>query len=104
MLFLAQPEETYKLQYGRVTEFEEAPEYDTVAIDRFLTEGVTALNAQLGQESEDDRAPAVNLTIPHLVNSPIFLGGLIVIMTVLLSWGLYGAVKRMNVQDQLNQE
>ena len=104
MLFLAQPEETYKLQYGQVTEFEEVPEYDTVAIDRFLTEGVTALNAQLGQESEDDRAPAVNLTIPHLVNSPIFLGGLIVIMTVLLSWGLYGAVKRMNVQDELNQE
>lgn len=104
LLFLAQPEETYELQYGRETDFAERPQYDTVAIERFLAEGVAPQKVQLGKEIEDTRVPPGASTVKRFLNNPVFLGGLVLVMAALLGWGLYGAVKRMNALDDSKHE
>lgn len=100
LLFLAQPDETYELQYGRETDSTTRPEYDTVAIDRLLAEGVNPLTFRLGAEIPDSRVPPERSSVRKLLNDPYFLTGLVVLMAALLGWGLYGAVKRMNALDE----
>ena len=104
LLFLAQPEETYELQYGQETEFGEPREYDTVAIDRFIAAGVAPLRLELGTETEDSRVPPAAFSLTKLMNNSLFLGGLILIMAVLLCSGLYRAVKRVDALDDSQPE
>lgn len=99
LFFMAQPKETYELHFGFPEEPEQRPDYDTMAIDRFLSAGVTPVTAQLGAGSGSDRAAPVDLSFRQLINSPVFLGILVATMALLLAWGLYGAVKRVDAVD-----
>lgn len=91
-IFLGKPSEGYRLTYGR--SFEEAPRYDTAAIEAALREKIQPLAATLGQASE------ITATDPRpswrkWILNPWLATGVITLLVIALGYGLFHAAKRL---------
>ena len=95
LLFLADAGEQYELYYG--DHVEAAPNYDTAALERMLTEKISPKEAELGPEFELSVAPLERLwDTKRLLNNRWLLGSVIGILALLLGVSLYQAGKKVN--------
>ncbi len=93
LLFLAQPRRRYQICYG--SPVAEAPQYDTTAIRQVLDAGFQPTLAQLGVvDSAPD--PAQVFQWSSLLNNRGLLLGTITLLVLVLAWGLYRAVQRVD--------
>lgn len=92
-LYLAAPDRHDKIVYG--AKDAERATYDTAAIQELLSKGFQPSRAELGPEGPSAGVPAP-FKWSKLLNNPLLLGGAVTVLIILLGWGLYGAVKRMD--------
>jgi len=93
ILYLAGPDRHDQLLYG--SDESERPAYDHAAIEELLGKGIQAMQAELGAEGPGVGQPS-SLNWSKLFNSPLLLGGTVTILVIVLGWGLYKAVKRVD--------
>lgn len=95
LVFLAAPDTGYQLFYGAADA--ESATYDTAAIQELLRRGFQPLQVELGvqQPSEGASRPAA-FRWTQLLNNSWLLGSVITLLVIVLGWGLYHAVKRMD--------
>jgi hypothetical protein len=95
LVFLATPERNYQLVYGAADA--EPAVYDTAAVQELLREGFQPAQAELGEQRADPAAgrPAA-FKWSELLNDSRLLVGVIALLVIVLGWGLYHAVKRMD--------
>jgi len=94
LVFLAHPKSGYTLLYGSADA--ESADYDTAAIQQLLNERFEPARASLGEQTPRQRAggPAA-FKWSKILNSPLLLGGAITLLVIVLGWGLYRALKRV---------
>lgn len=93
LLFLASPNTRYQLVYGSTDA--EPPQYDTAAIGKVLGEGFRPAQAELGPVSPGT-GPPIAFRWSDLLNNRGLLFGTITLLVIVLAWGLYHAVKRVD--------
>lgn len=95
LVYLAIPGERYHLIYGSLDA--EAANYDTAAIQELLRSGFQPTRAELGSEGPSPGAgqPA-RIRPSELINNPLLLGTVILLLMVVLGWGLYRAMQRID--------
>lgn len=93
VLYLAAPERHDQLRYGAADA--ERPSYDTAAIQELLRNGFQPSPAELGPEGPVARGPTP-IRWSRLLNNPLLQGGVVAVLVIVLGWGLYRAVKRMD--------
>jgi len=94
IVYLAVPDRRYKIVYG--SSDAEPAAYDTAALQELLREKFQAAQADLGAQAPwKGRGPA-EFKWTKLANNPFLLGGMIAVLVVVLGWGLYRAVHRMD--------
>jgi hypothetical protein len=94
VVFLAATNKPHQLAYGNADARE--PKYDTATIQALLTESYRPEALTLGAEQRvATTPPAFNLG--KLIGDPRLLTGIIVILVIALGWGLYMAVKRVDI-------
>ena len=87
------PDRHDRIVYGAIDA--ERATYDTAAIQELLGKGFRPSRAELGPEGPSAVGPAP-FKWSKLLNNPLLLGGAVTVLVILLGWGLYGAVKRMD--------
>ena len=73
-----------------------AASYDTAAIAELLRSGIQPVRAELGPPTSAKVGPPAAFQWSKLFDNPVVYGGLIAILVILLAWGLYHAVKRVD--------
>ncbi|MCC7474730.1 MAG: hypothetical protein IT425_05000 [Pirellulales bacterium] len=92
LVFLADPAHQYRLTYGVASR--EEPHYDTLALQTALAAGQQPLRATLGPETTfTPQQPKVRKL--DWITNPWFLGGVIAILTILLTLALRQAARRL---------
>jgi hypothetical protein len=100
LVYLASPAANDQLLYGSADA--DAAAYDTAAIQELLRSGIQPSRAELGmQQPGPDAGQPGEFNLSKLLNNPLLLGGVILLLVLVLGWGLFQAVKRM---DQLPNE
>ncbi|MCK9606840.1 MAG: hypothetical protein M0R33_10395 [Methylomonas sp.] len=92
VVFFAQPDQHYQLQYG--SSRAALPHYDTAAILTLLSNGYQTVVAGLGPETVVT-APPNGFDVIQLINSNLFLGVVIGLMVLVLGWSLYRVSQRL---------
>ena len=95
VVYLAIPDGHYQLLYGSADA--EPATYDTAALQELLRERFRPAQAELGTQiprQSGDGPPAFKWS--KLVNNPLLLGGVITLLVIVLGWGLFRAIKRMD--------
>lgn len=93
VVYLSSANAPYRLQYGDPEAA--APNYDTATIQSVLTERFRPESLTLGAEQPLTPAPA-EWNVARALNDPRLLFGVIGVLVIVLGWGLYSAVKRMD--------
>lgn len=70
--------------------------YDTAAIQELLGKGFQPSPAELGPQLPSQGAGGAAFHWSKVLNNPLILGGIIALLVIVLGWGLYRAVKRMD--------
>lgn len=92
LTFLASTGQKAILEYGS---FEaNAGHYDTAALQAVLAQGQQAIPASLRSPQENSYVPKGISWMPW--NDPRLLVGTVIVLTLLLAWGLFGASRRLN--------
>jgi hypothetical protein len=100
VVFLADPKANYRLAYGSGSL--DAPHFDTAALTASLAEGYEPIAATLGDEEESKDAPELGEALfTRLINDARVLTTAIVVLVLVLGWGLYRAIRRL---DDLPQQ
>ena len=94
IIFLSATNKPHHLLYGDPDA--KPPNYDTATIHALLTESYRPEAVKLGPEQKVAGAAPPGFKWSHLVNDPRLLTAIILILVLVLGWGLYGAVKRMD--------
>lgn len=92
--FLSATDKSHRLMYGNAQA--KAPQYDTAAIDALLTANQHPEVVTLGSEQKVTGAVPSGIQWSSALNDPRVLTGIIGLLVLVLGWGLYGAVKRMD--------
>jgi hypothetical protein len=98
VLFLAAPEQRYRLVYG--ADDAASPHYDTAAITALLREGFQPTHGDLGKEEQGPGAGQTGFRWTRLAGDGRVLVGVIVVLVVALGWGLYHAGRRVDAMSQ----
>lgn len=93
VVFLASRDTGYRLVYGSPDAG--PPQYDTAAITQVLGEGFQPTQAELGPLTPAQGQPAAFRWADLLNNRPL-LFSVIALLVVLLGWGLYHAIQRVD--------
>lgn len=94
LVFLADPQATYRLTYGDADAT--GPIYDIAAVRASLDAGYQPVVARLGKQIELTGATEESgWSLMRLVNNAWLLGGVIVLLVAALGWGLYRATRRL---------
>lgn len=93
IVFLASPDTQYRLAYGSTDAA--PPQYDTAAISQVLGEGFRPTLAELGPLTPAQGQAAAFRWSDILNNRPLLFGA-IVLLVIVLGWGLYHAMKRVD--------
>lgn len=96
-VFLAAAGERYRLAYG--AENVGSPRYDAVAVLNTLRrEGNRPIECRLGAEVAGPVAAveSTDSALKSLLNNPVFLGGAIVVLVIVLGWAMFRAARRIN--------
>jgi hypothetical protein len=95
VVFLAKPNQTFRLVYGSATE--EPPQQDLVALTTALSKDIRPLPATLGVQSKEETSEVRKpITMKDLLNNRLALGAIIGILVIVLGWGLYQAARRID--------
>jgi len=94
VIFMAAPDGRYRLLYGSADA--DPATYDTAAIQELLGERFRPAQAELGTQTARKGGASPAFKWSKLVNNPLLLGAVIALLVVVLGWGLYRAVKRMD--------
>jgi hypothetical protein len=95
LVYLAARDRHDQLLYGAADA--NAASYDTAAIEELLRAGNQPVRTELGvQTAAKIAGPPAAFQWSKLFNNPVVDGGLIAILVILLAWGLYHAVKRVD--------
>jgi hypothetical protein len=95
VVYLAGPDGHNQLLYGSADA--EPASYDTVALQELLRERFRPAQAELGaQLSRPGNGVSSAFPWSKLLNNPRLLGGVITLLVIVLGWGLYRAIKRMD--------
>ncbi|MBS0204148.1 MAG: hypothetical protein JSS49_14690 [Planctomycetes bacterium] len=97
LVFLSAPKASCQLLYSDSEA--KAPHYDTASIQTLLTESYRPEVLKLGAEEAIDGAGPAGFQWSKLINDPRVMTVVIGVLVVLLGWGLYGAVKRMDATE-----
>ena len=93
-IFIAVPESRYRLVYG--SETVKTPKYDTTALLAALQKGYQPVTAALGAQTEISDAGPPGFDFRRLINHPPLLIGIVCLLVVLLGWGLYSTMRRLD--------
>lgn len=93
VVFLAQPNKTYRVHYG--SESGQAPKYEAATVLATLRKDYAPVAATLGAQAENTEFGGEGLGMRGLLNNWIFLGCAIGLMVVVLGWALFRAGKRL---------
>jgi hypothetical protein len=93
IVYLAVPEQNYQLVYG--SSDAEPAAYDTSALQELLHEKFQPAQAGLGAQAPWKGQGPAEIKWSKLANNPFLLGGIIALLVVVLGWGLYRAMRRM---------
>ncbi len=94
VIFLSASNKPHQLAYGDPDAA--SPRYDTATIQALLTESYRPESVKLGSEQQTPGAAPAGFKLLQVVNDPRLLTGIICLLAVVLGWGLYSAVKRMD--------
>jgi len=95
-VFLAPAGKEYRVFYG--SESAEKPSYDMATVLLPLREGYEAVEAELGvQLANPDFGQPPGFALRSLLGNKLFLGAMICLMVLALGWGLFRAVRRIDV-------
>ena len=98
LVFLATPGNAYRLEYGRAVA---AESHDTAAISELLRANFQPTPVTLGERVLVDQPAEPGDRVSKLLNNRLLIFGVIGLLVVVLGWGLFSAMKRM---DQLPRE
>lgn len=94
IVFLAMPAQACRLAYGNPEAT--APSYDTAALHTLLKERFQPEPLALGEEQKSTApAPVGGFQWSRLLNDARLLTGIISLLVIVLGWGLYSAVRRI---------
>ena len=92
LAFLASPGQKAILEYGS---FEaKAGQYDKAALQAVLAEGLPATQVSMQDPHENSNAPKTAFWMPW--NDTRVLVGSVIVLTLMLAWGLFGASRRLS--------
>jgi hypothetical protein len=94
LVYLARAGRRDRMLYGSADA--ERATYDTAAVQELLGKGFQPSPAELGPELPGQGTGAAAFHWSRVLNNPLLLGGIITLLVVVLGWGLYRAVKRMD--------
>jgi hypothetical protein len=95
VVFLTAKDETYRLAYG--SDEAKQPRYDAAVVLAPLRQGHGTREGQLGPQTAVAAVPQPpEFDLRRLLNSPLFLGPVIVALVALLGWGLVRAARRID--------
>lgn len=93
-VFLAAPQQDYRLLYGSPDA--EPPSYDVAAVTASLGEGYNPVSASLGEQTEISGAAEGAWTFSRLLNNTPLLIAAVVVLVIGLGWGLFQASRRIS--------
>ena len=95
VIFLGQPQESYRLYYG--SEAVSQPQYDIADVLTRIRSGHPPAQAKLeaNAASQEPTAEPQPMTLLALLNHPLFLIGAIGVVVIILAWGLVLASRRI---------
>jgi hypothetical protein len=96
-VFLAAAGETYQLAYG--ADHVASPRYDVAAVLAPLRlRGTRPIECRLGPETVGHVAlvDSSDSMLKALLNSPLFMGGIVVALVIVLGWAMFRAARRIN--------
>ena len=94
LVYLAGTGRHDRLLYGSADAEQAA--YDTAAVEELLRKGFQPSPAELGVQLPNQGDGATEFHWPKILNNPLMLGGVITLLTIVLGWGLYRAVQRID--------
>src|SRR5260370_39239620 len=95
IVYLAARDRHEQLLYGSADA--NAASYDTAAVEELLRAGIQPVRAELGAQTAAKIAgPPAAFQWSKLFNNAVVYCGLIAILVILLAWGLYHAVTRVD--------
>ena len=97
VVFLSAANTPHQLVYGDTDAT--APNYDTATIQAVLTESYRPEVVKLGVEEKVAGAAPAGFKWSAVINDPRVMTVVIGALVVVLGWGLYGAVKRMDATE-----
>jgi hypothetical protein len=98
LVFLATPGNAYRLEYGRAVA---AESHDTAAISELLRASFQPTPVTLGERVLVDQPAEPGDRVSKFLNNRLLIFGVIGLLVVVLGWGLFSAMKRM---DQMPRE
>jgi hypothetical protein len=94
LVFLAEPQSIYRLQYG--ADLDRTPDFDVAPIQNALSTGAATIPAQLtGPVPSNLPTRTARTTLRDLLNDPWIWGAIVVILGALLAFGLFRAGQKI---------
>jgi len=94
LLFLANPAKKYQVCFGNANA--EPLQVDIAALQELVKEKFRPVAAELAGQVARPVGPAPPADWKHLLNNPLLLGSVATLLVIMLGWGLYRAMQRMD--------